>query len=85
MQRKLEDWKEGKDIILETISVWPVSQSEGPEVRQYSGAREEVWMHWSDVYRGEKLVIFLQQLYELDWDKGKNYFYRRVLENTREA
>ena len=42
------------------------SQSEGPEVRQYSGAREETCMHWSDVYRGEKLVIFLQQLYELD-------------------
>jgi len=42
------------------------SQSEGPEVRQYSGGREETWMHWSDVYRGEKLVIFLQQLYELD-------------------
>lgn len=57
MQRKLEDWKEGRDIILETILVWPSSQSEGPEVRQYSGAREEVWMHGSDVYGGEIIDI----------------------------
>ena len=49
MKNKLEDCKEGKDIISEIISLYSSSQLKEPEARPYTGAREEGRMHYADV------------------------------------